>query len=287
MTNFKINFITPSKVINFTDCCCPNLINVACRDLEIGQKYYVSFDDTPTYRAQIFPAQYSFIAEAQITGFQIINGGAGFTTTPTVTISGGGATVNAVVTPVLTEKTFANNVKTKTITGFTITNPGKGYVSTPTVTVSGGDGYGAVIRPILGNVIKNLTFFVAFGCNEKNMPIPTPYPSNTPTITPTPTLTQTPTPTVTPSSVGVVVLPINITTYNPPIGNSITLTDYFTNIEAYPIRVYTGQTGQNTTVPVGYDLAIFISNNGILSTQSVSSGQSITFKSTILLGKAI
>ncbi len=286
MANFKINFITPSKVINFTNCCCPNLINVACRDLEMGQKYYVSFEDTPTYRAQIFPAKYSFIAEAQVVGLKIINGGAGFTSAPTVTISGGGATVNAQVTPVLTEKTF-NGVTTKTITGFTITNPGKGYVSQPTLTVSGGGGYGAVVKPILGNMIKNLTFFVAFGCNDNKMPIPTPYPSNTPTITPTPTLTQTPTPTVTPSSVGITTLPINITNYVPPVGNSITLTDYFTNFQTYPVRVYSGQTGQTITVPVGYDLAVFVSLNGTLSTQSVSSGNSITFKSTILLGKAV
>lgn len=286
MANFKVNFITSGKVINFTNCCCPNLINVVCKDMEIGQKYYVSFDDTPTYRAQIFPAKYSFIAQAQVVGLKIINGGLGYTSTPTVKISGGGASSDAKATVTLTEKTFSNNVKTKTITGITIIDPGKGYTSMPTVTVSGGGGKGAIIKPILGNVVKNLTFFVAFGCNESSMPIPTPYPSNTPTITPTPTLTQTPTLTPSPTPVSLTILPSNVTTYTSPMGGSaITLSDYFTDTSTYPVRVYTGFTGQKLVVPTGYTYAVYVATGGTLTDGSVVPGSSITFKSQILLGK--
>jgi hypothetical protein len=287
MANFKVNFITNSKVINFTNCCCPNLINVVCRDLELGQKYYVSFDDTPTYRAQVFPAKYSFIAQAQVVGFKIINGGLNYTSTPTITITGGGASTNARATVTLTEKTFANNVKTKTITAINLIDPGSGYTSMPTVTITGGGGKDAVIKPILGNVVKNLTFFVAFGCNEKSMPIPTPYPSNTPTLTPTPTLTQTPTLTPTPTSISLEILPSNITTYTSPLGQTITLEDYFTDRTTYPVRVYYGVTGQSVVVPPDYDYAVFIKGDGTVTDSAVVPGTNISFKSQILLGKGI
>lgn len=289
MANFKVNFVsinnTNNKLINFTNCCCPNMINVVCRDMEIGQKYYVSFDDTPTYRAQIFPSKYSFIADTQIVGFKIINGGLGYTSTPTITITGGGASTNAKATAVLTEKTFANNVKTKTISSISITNPGVGYTSIPTVTVTGGGGKGAVIKPILGNSVKNLTFFVAFGCNEKNMPIPTPYPSTTPTCTPTPTLTQTPTTTPSSTPISVQVLPSNVTTYETPIGqSSIVLSDYFADTVSYPVRVYSGATGQILVVPQGYNYVVYVKQDGSIEQAVVVPGQSIAFRSIILLG---
>ena len=60
-----------------------------------------------------------------VSGFVIANGGSGYTSVPTVTISGGGgsgATASATVT---------NGV----VTAITITNAGTGYTSAPTVTI--------------------------------------------------------------------------------------------------------------------------------------------------------
>jgi hypothetical protein len=288
MANFKVNFVTSGKVINFTDCCCPNLINVVCRDMEMGQKYYVTFQDTPTYRAQIFPSKYSFIAESRVVGFKVINGGLGFTSTPTVEIVGGGASTVATATAVVSEKSFPNDTKVKTITDIILTNGGKGYTSMPTVNIVGGGGRGAIIKPILSTPVKNLTFFVAFGCNDKNMPIPTPYPSNTPTITPTATLTQTPTLTPTPTSIALEILPANVSTYSSALTeNPIALDDYFADRSTYPVRVYLGVTGQSIVVPTGYDYAIYIKPDGSITDGAVIAGTSIKFKSQILLGKGI
>lgn len=61
-----------------------------------------------------------------ITGIGIINPGNGYTTAPTVTISGGGgfgATANA-------------TVSVGKVTGITVTDAGSGYASTPTVTIA-------------------------------------------------------------------------------------------------------------------------------------------------------
>jgi len=193
MANFKVNFVSTNNSLSLTKCCCPNIVNVVCSDMELAKEYSVYFDDTSSYRAQVFPAKYTFIAEGRLTGFKILNKGLGYDSAPTVVISGGGARINATAVAKISEITLSNGIKTKVVSEIQITNPGSGYTSLPLVTIFGGGGADASVLPIIGDVIKNLSFFVAFGCDDKKMPIPTPYPSNTPTITPTNTVTPTPT----------------------------------------------------------------------------------------------
>jgi hypothetical protein len=60
--------------------------------------------------------------------------GSGYSSPPTVTVSGGGGSGAAVTA----------NLSGGTVTTYTITNAGSGYTSNPTITVSGGGGSGAV-----------------------------------------------------------------------------------------------------------------------------------------------
>ncbi len=71
----------------------------------------------------------------------ITNGGAGYTSAPTITITGGGGE-NAKATA-----TVAGGL----ITTVTITNVGRRFSSLPTITVSGGGGSGAVLTPLLSS----------------------------------------------------------------------------------------------------------------------------------------
>ena len=70
----------------------------------------------------------------QVQGIQINDGGSGYITAPTVTISGGGTGTGATAT-----STIANG----TVISVDITNKGSGYTSTPILTLSGGSGTGA------------------------------------------------------------------------------------------------------------------------------------------------
>lgn len=192
MANFKINFVTDNNTLTLTKCCCPNLIHAVCSDMELAKEYSVYFEDTPLYRAQIFPSKYTFIAEGNVARVDVINGGTGYTSEPTIVLSGGGARKQAILKAVLKDVPLPDQKTTKTIASVTIVDPGVGYTSIPNILIFGGGGRGAQIAPQIGNIVKNLSFFVAFGCDDRQMPIPTPYPSNTPTVTPTNTLTPTP-----------------------------------------------------------------------------------------------
>jgi autotransporter-associated beta strand protein len=75
-----------------------------------------------------------------LSGLNLTNGGSGYTSAPTVTISGGGGTGATATATVL------NGV----VTGITITNIGSGYTNVPTVTISGGGGSGAVAAATVG-----------------------------------------------------------------------------------------------------------------------------------------
>jgi len=194
MANFKVKFVSTNNSLSLTKCCCPNILNVVCSDMELAKEYSIYFDDTSSYRAQVFPAKYTFVAEGRLTGFRILNKGSGYSSAPTILISGGGARINATAVAKISEITLSNGIaKTKVVSEIQITNPGLGYTSLPSITIFGGGGDGASVIPIIGDITKNLSFFVSFGCDDKQMPIPTPYPSNTPTITPTNTVTPTPT----------------------------------------------------------------------------------------------
>ena len=67
-----------------------------------------------------------------LTGIAVANAGSGYTTPPTVSITGGGGT-GAMATA---------QVAGGIITGFTVTNPGESYETPPAVTLSGGGGSG-------------------------------------------------------------------------------------------------------------------------------------------------
>jgi hypothetical protein len=65
----------------------------------------------------------------EVTGISILTGGAGYTSVPTVTISGGTTGVNA---------TAAATILNGVVNSLHITNPGTLYTSAPTVVISGG-----------------------------------------------------------------------------------------------------------------------------------------------------
>ncbi len=76
----------------------------------------------------------------QVTDFTITNGGTGYTSTPTIAITGGGATTDATAYPILTAGV---------VTSIVITDGGQGYDgSTVTVAFSGGGGSGAAATAI-------------------------------------------------------------------------------------------------------------------------------------------
>lgn len=74
------------------------------------------------------------VAGGSVTGFTITAAGSGFTSTPVVTLTGGGATTQAIVQAVLTAA--ALNTTPGTITA------GSGYINVPTVTFSSLNGQG-------------------------------------------------------------------------------------------------------------------------------------------------
>lgn len=77
------------------------------------------------------------------------NGGTGYTSAPTVTLTGGGgtgATAEAVI-----------NSATGAVSGIVVTNPGVGYATPPTVAFSGGGGSGATATATVGTVANPVT----------------------------------------------------------------------------------------------------------------------------------
>jgi len=75
----------------------------------------------------------------EIIGIDIVSGGVGYNSLPTITITGGGGT-GAEFTPVVLEGQ---------IIGVDLVSRGTGYTSKPTVTVTGGSGTGADLRAVL------------------------------------------------------------------------------------------------------------------------------------------
>ena len=92
----------------------------------------------------------------EIIGIDIVSGGSGFNTLPTITITGGGGT-GAVYTPVVLDGQIID---------VDLVSKGVGYTSVPTVTVTGGGGIGAELRANLNlaysgaNTLEESTFYV-------------------------------------------------------------------------------------------------------------------------------
>jgi hypothetical protein len=78
--------------------------------------------------------------DGQITGFRILSGGSGYTSSPTVTVTGGGG---------LTPRAIVDN---GSVVAIEVTNGGSGYRDPGLLTVSltGGGGSGASARPLVG-----------------------------------------------------------------------------------------------------------------------------------------
>jgi hypothetical protein len=80
----------------------------------------------------------------EILGLNIVNGGTGYTSLPTVTVTGGGGT-GAKFYPVVYDGSIVEIERL----GVSDTSRGSGYTSTPTVTVTGGGGTGAILQAVL------------------------------------------------------------------------------------------------------------------------------------------
>jgi lambda family phage minor tail protein L len=76
----------------------------------------------------------------------VAGGGSGYTSAPSVSISGGGGTNGAATATVSGGK----------VTKVTVTNSGSGYTSTPTASLSGGGGSGAALTVELGRTTRNV-----------------------------------------------------------------------------------------------------------------------------------
>jgi hyaluronate lyase len=89
-----------------------------------------------------------------ITGIKVTNGGAGYRSAPTVSITGGngsGATATA-------------TIAAGKVTAITMTSGGSGYTTTPTVSLSGGDGSGVTTTPLVA-IWSDLPLAVQAGVN--------------------------------------------------------------------------------------------------------------------------
>jgi hypothetical protein len=80
----------------------------------------------------------------EVIGLNIVNGGTGYTSLPTVTVTGGGGT-GAKFYPIV----YDGSIIDIEVVGISDTSKGSGYTSTPTVTVTGGGGSGAILQAIL------------------------------------------------------------------------------------------------------------------------------------------
>jgi len=76
--------------------------------------------------------------ENQLSAVAIVNPGSGYTSPPTIAISGGGGSGGSALATI--------DASTGGIANIVIVNPGSGYTSPPTVTITGGGGSGAVAQ---------------------------------------------------------------------------------------------------------------------------------------------
>lgn len=153
--------------------------------------YNMNFPADPFMRIDTQSMSYfDFISGSSLTGFKLTNGGSGYTSPPTVTISaptgtgGTTATANATLAPrsvaSVTVTNGGNSYTSAPTVGFsggggtgaaataalaptgvvtiTVTNGGRGYTSAPTVNIVGGGGTGATaIATVQGNRVRSVT----------------------------------------------------------------------------------------------------------------------------------
>ena len=110
---------------------------------------------------EIAPFRYSgsLITSGQVGSITVTNPGSGYTSVPTVTISGGGSS-SASATAVLSGTTVGS---------ITVTNPGNGYTTAPTVTISGGGGSrAAAVASLFPNLNLQNIMMASEGATDKD-----------------------------------------------------------------------------------------------------------------------
>lgn len=104
---------------------------------------FTTFNGTPRNRVALLSADgavdATLVTGGSLTSLTISNGGSGYTSAPTVSLTGGGG-AGAAATAVISGGV---------VTGLTLTNAGTGYTSAPTVSFSGGGGSGAAATAAL------------------------------------------------------------------------------------------------------------------------------------------
>ena len=90
-------------------------------------------------------------SSGSVAEIQVVSGGSGYTTAPTVTLIGGGATVPATAVAQVTDGIVTAILLTGSVTSAEVFNSGSGYSSTspPGVTLSGGGGTGATATAVV------------------------------------------------------------------------------------------------------------------------------------------
>jgi hypothetical protein len=141
-------------------------------NLQIGKGYY--FNDglgnnngywRETWTAVVTAAALTPVRNenTSIDSITITNGGSGYATPPTITISAPAGGTNAVLTAV-------RNASTNTITAVTVTSGGSGYATAPTLTFSGGGGANAAATANISNGVITSVTVTNQGTNYTSVP---------------------------------------------------------------------------------------------------------------------
>jgi hypothetical protein len=109
-----------------------------------------------------------------VTSIQINNGGSGYTSVPTVALSGGGFTSAATIGSV----TIVGGI----ITEIKVATPGSGYVSVPDVIIVGGGGSGASASATIGQISNYGIFESTEGFSEQGYINKADYAEDTPIV---------------------------------------------------------------------------------------------------------
>jgi sugar lactone lactonase YvrE len=94
----------------------------------------------------------------EILGLDLVNGGSGYTSIPTITVTGGGGS-GAQFTAII-------DIEQGKIIGTDLVSKGSGYTSVPTVTITGGGGSGGILTAVLNtapsgfNRLEDCNFYV-------------------------------------------------------------------------------------------------------------------------------
>jgi len=85
---------------------------------------------------------------------RVTNGGSGYTSAPTVTVTGDA------VEPALLQAAINSSGQ---VIAISVVNPGSGYVTTPVITITGGNGQGATAYPVMLNpVVRSIKTVIKF-----------------------------------------------------------------------------------------------------------------------------